>query len=279
MANQYHFLPGDVPFGRKSRGWLARKTCQRALVFVHGFGGDPQDTWMRFPHILPGDPTCTGHDIFFFGYDSLRRQAAYSAAEFGGFLRELFTKPLKLAEAIAPGAVAKRAPDFEYERVTIVCHSLGAIIVRRALLDLASDPAMRRHLGNVRIVLFAPAHLGATDVIELASEALGVLRLKLASLFLKFDWTVLNDLKPGSQTLAALIKDTETEYQTSVAAGDPTFHLVAATVVHAEFDKIIVQGKFFRDPEMTRAPGKGHTSICKPEQGYLDPIKHVVSQL
>lgn len=274
-----HFLPVDVPAGRKSRAWYARTPATRAVVFVHGFGGDPLDTWMRFPHILPGDPKCAGHDLYFFGYDSLRRQAAFSAAEFGKFLRDLFVAPAGVVRSSSPRIADQRPASFQYERVIIICHSLGAVVVRRALLDLAADAAMRPYLANVRVVLFAPAHLGARDVADLASEALGALKLKVVGLFIKFDWTVLDDLKEGSPTLEQLLEDTKAEYAESVKLGVPVHHVVAEAVVHAEFDKIIIQNRFFKDPQMIPAKGQSHTSVCKPQDGYLDPVRYVVAAL
>ena len=41
-----------------------------AIVFVHGFGGNPRATWSRFPECLAADPTLRGWDIFSLGYPS-----------------------------------------------------------------------------------------------------------------------------------------------------------------------------------------------------------------
>lgn len=274
-----HFLPVNLPVGRKSRVWLSRHPDAGAILFVHGFGGDPLDTWDRFPSLLPGDPACLGHDLYFYGYDSLKRQVAYSAAELSAFLVDLFEKPADVIASASRHVADKRPPGFSYKRVVVVCHSLGALIARRALLDIARRSGVRPHLGNVRIVLFAPAHLGARDVVEMAKEVLGIIKLKVLATSLQFKWTVLDDLKIGSDALELLLTDTEAEYLASKDVGGTTRHVVAEIVVHAEFDTIVVQNTFHEDPQLTRAPGQSHSSVCKPSGGYLDPLHHVLSQL
>ena len=248
------------------------------MIFVHGFGGDALGTWMLFPKMLPLDQATAGHDIYFFGYDSLHRQAAYSAADLADLLKKILRHPFEVVESAAVFTAKERDKKFRYDRVTIVAHSLGSVIARRALLDLSRDKSVRPYLKDVRLVFFAPAHMGAS-VIRLAAAAMGVLRLPVIPLYLQFTWPVLHDLEEGSQTLEILLNETESAYQNAVAAGEPTHHLVAEVVVHAEEDKVVIQNPFGRDPPLTRAPKTGHLGICKPTDGYLDPLKHLMPHL
>jgi hypothetical protein len=41
---------------------------EAAVVFVHGFTGDPELTWGRFPAFVASDPRLSGWDIFSLGY-------------------------------------------------------------------------------------------------------------------------------------------------------------------------------------------------------------------
>jgi hypothetical protein len=170
----------------------------------------------------------------------------------------------------SPEAARLRTGSTSYDRVTIVAHSLGSVIVRRALLDLAQDKTLRKKLGAIQVVLFAPAHLGAR-IVSLATEALGVFQLPIGPL-VKFRWPVLTDLEQPSQTLALLLEQTESEFAVCTTANEPTSHIIAGGVMHAEHDKIVSQNAFFRDPPMTPAPNRGHSDCCKPTAAYRDPV-------
>lgn len=277
MTEQTHLLPVDLPFGRKTRARFARRPAERAVVFVHGFGGDAVKTWVDFPSLLPECAECAGHDLYFFDYDSLKQRAVYSASEFAAFLKAILTDPQSVFSANRSVTALRQAP-IQYQRITIAAHSMGAVVSRRALLDLGRDAAVAPRLDVVRLVLYAPAHVGA-DVIGLASEALGVLKLALASIGAKFTLTILRDLEPQSLTLQALLQDTQAEYASRMQAAAPVDHLVAQAVIHGQDDKIVRQDQFFRDPSLTRAPGRGHTDLCKPSADYRDPLNHLLPHL
>ena len=267
---QTHFMPTDLPFGKKSRVRLAEHG-RRALIFVHGFGGNATGTWDLFSSLLPEEPLCAGNDLFFYGYESLRQSAAYSAAELRDWLYGILTAPASVVNALLPPSIPRRLDTFSYERVTISAHSLGAVVMRRALLDLAANSAIAGPLDRVRIVLFAPAHMGG-DVIRLAAEALGPLKLALFAPLLKFAWPSLKDLEPGSNTLFQLRDDTLQALNRANAGQASTRHLIAEAVVHGQKDRIVSQNPFCSDPPLIRFEKRGHLEVCKPRSDYLDPI-------
>jgi hypothetical protein len=39
-----------------------------AVVFIHGFSGDPAKTWGQFPSFVAADPRLSDWDIYSFGY-------------------------------------------------------------------------------------------------------------------------------------------------------------------------------------------------------------------
>jgi|ERR1700674_1722083 len=275
---QAHSFPVPLGVGKKSSARLAIEPTGRAVVFVHGFGGHATGTWDRFSELLPAEASCSGHDLFFYGYESLKQPAVQSAAELREWLSGLLTQPMDtLIQSLTPGSPGQRGSS-RYERVIIAAHSLGAVVVRRALLDLARDETLLEPLGRVRLVLFAPAHMGG-DIIQLASAALGFLRLAVMAPILKFSWPSLKDLEPGSQTLVQLQEHTSEALERSRSLGTSTSHLVAELVIHGQKDRIVSQNQFCSDPPLTRFPGRGHLDVCKPQDGYLNPLKELVNRV
>jgi pimeloyl-ACP methyl ester carboxylesterase len=264
-------MPTDLSAGKKSRARLA-EDGRRALIFVHGFGGASTGTWDLFSSLLPEEPLFSRHDLFFYGYESLRQTTAYSAAKFLEWLKEILVDPSTVVNSLLCPSAPRRPPDFTYEQVTIIAHSMGAVVTRRALLDLASDAVMSSPLDRVRMVLFAPAHLGG-DVIRLAAEALVPLKLALVVPFLKFRWPSLKDLEPGSITLDLLREDTLRAIEESRAIHGSTRHLIAAAVIHGQKDRIVNQNQFCLDPRLTPFDGRGHIGVCKPCVDFRKPIE------
>lgn len=241
--------------------------ARSVVLFVHGFGGDPEKTWHAFPAMFPREPACRSTDVIFYGYDSLRSGAVALAAELRDLLEVVLDHP---AKAVNPTLdYAQRAEDFQYEAVVVVAHSLGAVVARRALLDLVQ--LQETSLDRVRLVLFAPAHLGA-DVLPLAREILGVVRLLPLSTVAAYRYRALRDLQEGSKVLTQLEEQTRAR-----TAQSPSPH-VARLVVHGEHDRIVQQAAFCADPPATFEP-KDHVAICKPDAHYTNPLKHVIGAL
>lgn len=237
---------------------------RKALLFIHGFSGDAIKTWSDFPELLPERPNFTCRDIIFYGYDGLRADMYASAAIFRDFLDRLFkTTKSFLADNLPPSA--QRADDFEYEELVIVSHSLGAVIARRALLDATRNRS--DWVARTKLVLYAPAHKGA-KVVNLALEVASSFPfLKLFGIGARFKSPLIDQLKPGSQSLKELLKDTEK----ATKDGDNT-HLVARKVVIAEYENIVQNESFGNDPPPDTIPETTHTSVCKPTRNFLQPL-------
>jgi hypothetical protein len=68
---------------------------ETAVVFIHGFGGDPYGTWSDF-HQLIDDHNATwwsGCDTYFYSYPSTARQVKISAMQLSEFLAAVYPKP------------------------------------------------------------------------------------------------------------------------------------------------------------------------------------------
>ena len=274
--DQTHYTPRPLPaHGKDSVVRWATDPVGRAVVFVHGFGGEAQGTWDQFASLLPLQPQAAGRDLFFFGYDSLAQQAPISAAEFRDFLVDLWTDPV--TRLILPGlSDARRAdPAFRYQHVTLVAHSLGAIVVREALVQAALEDPPHPWVHHVSLVLFAPAHTGARAA-ELGKELLGVLPSSIEAALKGGTHAaipVLLDLEPGSETLKALATSTED----LLAQGYDS--LRAKVVVMGTKDQVVHSVRFCKDPGPRRAVGLGHIRVCKPDPAYTAPLGYLLSHI
>jgi hypothetical protein len=207
----------------------------------------------------------------FYGYDSLSQAVPYSAAGLSEALARVLTNPGRLInETLAPG-VTPRSASFQYDQLVVAAHSLGAVVLRRALLDLARRTSYLPALARTRFVLFAPAHMGG-DIIRLSVLALQSFSLPFVEAVAKFRCPPLKDLEPGSQTLAQLEAHTTAALASASAGGEATTHLIAECVVHAEHDRIVSKNQFCADPPLTPLPGRDHTTVCKPKAGRMEPL-------
>jgi len=214
----------------------------------------------------------------FFGYDGLGQSAAYSARKLAGLLYDLFVEPGSIVNATLAIAAPRRNSGFSYSRLTFAAHSLGAVVLRRSLLDLARDPTLRTKLGIVRMVLYAPAHMGA-DILPLARLALNAFKLPAVEPYVKWRWPPLKDLEPGSQALTRLLEETTAEIVRSERTGCSCSHLIAQCVVHAEKDRIVSHNAFADDPPLTPLDDLDHLDVCKPEPLEPRPLEVLLSQV
>jgi pimeloyl-ACP methyl ester carboxylesterase len=272
---QTHYSPDPLTWGRDSGARWAMTPVGRAVVFVHGFGGDAQGTWDQFATLLPYQPQCDGRDLLFYGYDSLVQQMPVSAAEFLEFLASLATDPF--ATVLQPSMTDGRRPDpaFQYQHITIVAHSLGAVVAREALVQAAMETPPASWLERTSLVLFAPAHSGA-QIIALADEALSILPARFGALIAggaKAFAQVLNDIEPGSAALKKLEEDTANLFEQGFTS------LRAKVVVIGKKDRIVRAIRFGADPGPKVVPDKGHSGICKPDALYSAPLGYLLPHI
>jgi pimeloyl-ACP methyl ester carboxylesterase len=268
---QTHYFPRSLGGGDGCRVYWSTEPVGDAVVFVHGFNGSPSGTWLNFQSMLPREHTCAGTDLIFYGYDSLRTRARISGLRLRDFLDTLFSQPRALI--VAPlDPTTGRPPTFGYHRVTLVAHSLGAVVARQALLE--AHAARLSWVPKVRLVLFAPAQMGA-NVVGLACAALTHLELPVIGALadtLKMWFQVLQDLEPSAELLRQLREKTEQAIVKEGAA-----HLQPRTVVLAERDRVINPDAFPCDPVPKMYRGKGHIDVCKPHKDFAEPIRDVLS--
>ena len=122
----------------------SRPDCQRAVVFLHGFSGDRDDTWDRLPGLL--GTVVADWDIYTLGY------ATTFLPDFLGVWSADPDLPI-LATMLTTQASID--PLNRYRSLALVAHSMGGLVVQRALVD---DPELSNR--TEKVVLFGTPSAG-----------------------------------------------------------------------------------------------------------------------
>jgi hypothetical protein len=215
--------------------------------------------------LLPEEPSCSGFDYVFYGYDGFRGELLASAAEFRQFLEVVLTQPWKLWRDI-PHQSAR--PESHYKEVVLVCHSLGAVVVRRALLDLTMSGSVDTSI--VKLVLFAPAHRGAHLARLFIETFTGAPLFNLFAGLARFTSPLVDQLHPGSKELEGLLTETQTALSTAKYP-----QLSAQNVFIATLERIVTNVSFCQDSPPIPIEGN-HVSICKPTDEYSASLGQLV---
>jgi hypothetical protein len=224
-------------------------------------------------------PEASKADAFFLDYPSTTSQVAFCAAQLRRFLIDLVRDPIgRIVEHSLSGSARKRSKNECYRRIIIVAHSMGAVIARRALMDLerlSASAFTDEELSKFQLLFFAPAHCGSTIPLLIASGmgfdwlptagAVG----KLAVLWFQS----LRDLEEGSPALAKLAQDCRQLGEQRTKRRASIEHL-RAIVYHPHNVRVVSQNDFEQDPPFEPVMDQNHRSICKPKGLlYVDPVE------
>ena len=97
-----------------------------AIVFVHGFTGDPLQTWGHFPDLICDDAALASWDVFVYGYTTGKRIDWPS-----GWTGD--PGPDRLSRGLLTAVSTQ--PLSRYKALAFIAHSMGGLVVQRALLD------------------------------------------------------------------------------------------------------------------------------------------------
>ncbi len=110
---------------------------ETVIVFIHGFSGDPQRTWGKFPDFLARDKRIAGWDILSLGYTT----------SLGPDLRGVWSADPSLTSLADRLRTAASLPPLDtYKSLALVPHSMGGLLVQRAILD---DENFAERVGHV----------------------------------------------------------------------------------------------------------------------------------
>ena len=153
------------------KGWVLDVAPTRAVrlaVFVHGFGGKALKTWNNFPSGGLVHDWWRETDMLFVGYDSGRDNITAVADRIRKNLRYFYPLPHPPAMNLG-GAAPREDTSTPYEELVVLGHSLGGLVLRRAMADAAqarlddeaagAEPRCQEIL-DAKLRLFSPASAG-----------------------------------------------------------------------------------------------------------------------
>lgn len=261
-------------------GWvlyLSHSQPRRLVVFVHGFWGGAVKTWRNFPDSGRLREWWRSADMLFVGYPSGKESISGTAYRLVKQLPRFF--PMLPQDLLEERGVSLRSRSTRpYSELLLVGHSLGGVVVRRALceaarswidLDTLHHQTSRPALLDADVRLFSPASAGFRPSGLLgqvhATPLWSLIRLKLQSS------SAFNDLQQGSQFLSDTRKRTEvlvTLHPTQLSA-------LRARVLWANPDNVVVTETYTTDYSPHSADWTNHTTVCKPCETYLAPWNFV----
>jgi hypothetical protein len=260
--------------------------ANRAVIFVHGFGGDACETWSNF-HSLVDDlreiESWSGAtDFFFFDYRAVWERIESSVDRVLEFIKAIIPSPdsthfevdlnpiLAVQEPLGSFVSVLPADRF-YEKIVLTGHSEGAVVVRKALLRAHAEQAPTgwcRGLLSAHLTFFAPALFGYAP-----SGLLGVLT-NFPGIGSAIDAVLA--ASPAYQDLKDLEMLMTLRQETEDLAKSTTYQAFHAHILWSRRDQIVKQGKYNCD-STEFVDDRTHITVCKPDGRYTLPITLVVS--
>lgn len=208
-----------------------------AVVFVHGFTGKATETWGDFPKHLGGLPQLKEWDLKAFGYDTSMKPD----------LAGIWSGDPKIQTVADELRRCLQIDLAKYKALVLVAHSMGGLVVQRALAD---DAAAKKKQFMNRV----------TAVVNFGAPSGG---LKKASVFrlpiLRFLKRQIADMDAGGEFITKLRKD----WRTAFGGGTP-FYFAACGGASDEFVPIGSSLEPFPAEQTHVVPGN-HLTIVKPD--------------
>lgn len=111
-------------------------TNKTLLLFIHGLGGNSKKTWGKFPQLIKQDPQLGSMvDVGFYSYPTT-------------LVRIPFISSAPKIQTLADGLASQLKHTYkDYQRIIIVAHSLGGLVARKYLVNLALQQQSHRVVG------------------------------------------------------------------------------------------------------------------------------------
>lgn len=252
--------------------WIAYFTDvapARLVVFVHGFGGKPLDTWLRFPDAASTRPWWRESDLLFAGYNSTNGTIKGFADKLRHELPAFY--PARRRDLLEADGKKVYEPT-DYAELVIVGHSLGGVVVRRAVCDAMRASQEGRPvspLAAATVRLFSPATAGFRPAGNLGLlfetkflRKVAMLKLRRSQAFTELERT------------SFLLDDTRTTTE-ALAHDDPSSPPLRPRTLWAFDDEVVEARDYKTDPVSDSIEKVSHSSVCKPKAAYIAPWDYV----
>jgi hypothetical protein len=242
---------------------------KRLVIFVHGFGGQAVGSWLEFPFpdtTLKSKNWWDESDLLFVGYDSKKEEIVSVAGRIRMQISKFYPQPFAEAMQIS-GWHARKNTD-PYNELFIVGHSLGGVVVRRALCDEAQSWIDNGKVASDRPVLlqattrlFSPASFGFRPT-GLLGQLRAMYLWRVIEIFLRRS-PAYSDLQPNSKVL----NETHDRTIELLASNDPALQALRAHTLWANPDGVVIVERYSTDHVDTPCDEnpRDHGSVCKPQ--------------
>ena len=218
---------------------IRKSENKKALIFIHGFGGDAYETFGMMPAFIAGNLTLTGWDLHSFGYDtelSPDITGAWAADP------DLDNLSAYFAQTLCTGYN-------QYSELAIIAHSMGGLITQRALID--SECA-----GKVKHVML------------FGTPSKGIWKTLLARMVKR----QVRDMHPKSEFILNLRRDWDDKF------ANPQFTLDVIAGLRDQFVPPTSSLDCFDERHHVRVNGN-HVEMVKPATSETDSVDWVIKRL
>jgi|SRR5665213_787164 len=257
-----------------SYGYLSTSNMSdTAIVFVHGFDGDPADTWTDFQTLMDTKagipPEWQNADSFFFTYRSTKASIDDSLDGLREFIDSLYPTLSHRVVELLPEHLQLPAT---YTKLILVGHSEGGAVIRALVASLGSrweTGGVRSSILDSRVALFAPAHFGfmPTSWLGALASITGIAGLMGIAISYSTPASEMRD----KTALLQVNRITEKLFEKH-----PRVEAFAAHVLFGVDDHFVIRQYYLQDCRHTPEKGRNHQTICKPSLSYLRPLSFVI---
>lgn len=150
-------IPDDSFLELPKFSCIREPNAKTLLIFIHGWNGDIEETWQKFPDLACRDSRLQSTDILAYAYPTyLRKRPNWRITRLADYLDE---------KGRSLGLFSR------YEKVAVIAHSMGGIVARKMVLLQNSDPR-RDIIKPGLLVEVASPHNGAA--LANIANALGI---------------------------------------------------------------------------------------------------------
>lgn len=122
----------------------------KLIVFVHGFKSSNKAAWAQFPSLLLGDDELKDFNVVFSGFRTGLCIQTNSIREEGDLLASFLHDTV-------------RGNHQKYQRIVLVGHSMGGLVIMRALLTLERDHPEVLDEHDFRVATFGTPYMGVEN--------------------------------------------------------------------------------------------------------------------